>query len=529
MSLKEFIENGQAVMGLEFGSTRIKAVLIDDQHNPIASGDHEWENRLENGIWTYTQEDIFTGLQDCYQNLRKDVKEKYDAEITELKAIGFSAMMHGYLAFDEDMNLLAPFRTWRNTITGEAAAELSGLFSFNIPQRWTIAHLRQTMLNREPHLEKVKMVTTLAGYIHYLMTGKKVVGVGEASGIMPVDSDTCDYDERMVRLFDALSEKDGYSFKVRDLFPAVLSAGENAGYLTEKGAALLDISGTLKPGCPVAPPEGDAGTGMAATNSVLKKTANVSAGTSIFSMIVLEKPLSTYYEAIDMVTTPDGSAVAMVHCNNCTSDLNAYVNLFKENLELMGVKVDMNELYGNLYRNALNGAPDCGGVMAYNYVSGEAITHFTEGRPMVVRTPDADFTLANFMRAHLYSALATLKVGNDILMKEEHVTVDTIYGHGGLFKTKGVGQQFLADALNAPVSVMKTAGEGGPWGMALLASFMVNKEEGETLPEFLQEKVFHGEKGEKLNPSEEGVKGFDAFIEKYKSGLKAEEAAVASL
>ncbi len=525
----KLIADGQAVMGLEFGSTRIKAVLIDEEHNPIASGAHDWENKLENGYWTYSMDAIVEGIQDCYAKLKEDVSEKYGVKLTSLKAMGISAMMHGYLAFDKEGTLLTPFRTWRNTTTGDAARELSELFRFNVPQRWTISHVRQAMLNKEPHVAELDMVTTLAGFIHYKLTGNKVVGVGEASGMIPVDSVTGDFDAAMVEKFDALVEKDGYSWRLRDIFPAVLTAGENAGVLTEEGTKFIDPAGDLQAGVPVCPPEGDAGTGMAATNSVAVRTGNVSAGTSIFSMVVLEKAMSDYYEEIDMVTTPAGAPVAMVHCNNCTSDLNAWVNLFKQNLELMGVKVDMNELYGNLYRNALNGAADCGGLMAYNYVSGEAITGFTEGRPMVVRGENSDFSLANFMRAHLYSAFATLKVGNDILMKKEKVTVDTLFGHGGIFKTKGVAQQFLADALNSPVSVMETAGEGGPWGMALLASYMVNKKDGEDLGTFLQEQVFHGEKGDCLNPTEEGVAGFDRFIEKYKAGLAAEKAACETL
>ena len=529
MDYRKFIEDGQAVMGCEFGSTRIKAVLVDQDYNVIAQGDHVWENRYEGGYWTYTLEDIWGGLQDCIKNLREDVRKKYGTELETMKAMGFSAMMHGYMAFDKDGKLLVPFRTWRNQTTGEAAAELSELFRFNIPQRWTIAHLRQAILSKEPHVPEIDFVDTLAGYVHYKMTGEKVVGLGEGSGIIPLDSETMDYDQKMVDLFDELSEKSGFHKKVRDLLPKVLNCGDNAGYLTEEGAKLLDPTGHIKPGIPVCPPEGDAGTGMAATNSVLKRTGNVSAGTSVFSMIVLEKPLSDYYEEIDMVTTPDGSPVAMVHCSNCTSDLNAWVKLFKENLELMGVKVDMNELYGKLYNEALKGDPDCGGVLAYNYVSGEVITGLDEGRPMVVRTPEADFSLANFMRANLYSAFATLKIGNDILMKKEHVEVDTLFGHGGIFKTKGVAQQFLADALNAPVAVMTTAGEGGPWGMALIASYMVNRDSGESFPHFLSEKVFHGEKGDTLYPDPVGVQGFDRFLEKYQAGLAAEKAAVGNL
>ena len=528
-NISKIIENGKAVLGLEFGSTRIKAVLIDPDHKPIASGDYSWENTLLDGIWTYSMDEVWTGLRECYSALKKDVQEKYGVVLKKLAAIGFSAMMHGYLAFDKDENLLVPFRTWRNTITQEAAGKLSEALQFNIPQRWTIAHVYQAMLKNEAHVKDVEHVYTLAGYIHYKMTGKRVVGVGEASGMFPIDPAAGDYDERMIGIFEQMAADAGYPYKLRSLFPEVLPAGAEAGVLTEEGARLMDPEGDLLAGIPLCPPEGDAGTGMAATNSVRVRTGNVSAGTSIFSMIVLEKPMKSYYEEIDIVTTPDGAPVAMVHCNNCTSDLNAWVQIFKENLELMGVPVKMDELYEKLYTNALKGASDCGGVMAYNYVSGEAITGFAEGRPMIVRTQEADFSLANFMRANLYSAFATLKLGNDILSKEEQVEVDTLYGHGGIFRTKGVAQQFLADALHAPVSVMETAGEGGPWGMALLASYMVNRKDGETLADFLSDRVFKGSAGSTLKPDEEGMRGFDEFAKKYRAGLAAEKAAVETL
>ena len=528
-AIRKIIENGEAVLGLEFGSTRIKAVLIDKDHNPVASGDHSWENTLLDGIWTYSMEEVWTGLRKCYSALKKDVFEKYGVVPKTFAAIGFSAMMHGYLAFDKEENLLVPFRTWRNTITQEAAAKLSEALQFNIPQRWSIAHVYQAMLSREPHVKDVEHVYTLAGYIHYKMTGKRVVGVGEASGMFPIDPETGDYDSRMAEIFDRMAAEAGYPYHLRALFPEVLPAGAEAGFLTEEGARLMDPEGDLQAGIPLCPPEGDAGTGMAATNSVRVRTGNVSAGTSVFSMIVLEKPMKSYYEEIDIVTTPDGMPVAMVHCNNCTSDLNAWVQIFKENLELMGVQVNMDELYEKLYTNALQGDPDCGGVMAYNYVSGEAITRIAEGRPMIVRTQDAKFDLANLMRANLYSAFATLKLGNDILAREEQVQVDALYGHGGIFRTRGVAQQFLADALHAPVSVMETAGEGGPWGMALLASYMVNRKEGENLADFLSDRVFKGSAGSTLEPDEAGMRGFDAFAAKYRAGLAAERAAVETL
>ena len=527
--IKEDILNAKTALGIEFGSTRIKAVLIDSTCAPIASGDHGWENRLDNGIWTYTLDDIWTGLQDAYSNMAADVKEKYGIELETVGAIGFSAMMHGYLAFDKNDELLVPFRTWRNTITGQAAGILFKEFNYNIPQRWSIAHLYQAILNGEEHVKDIAFVTTLAGYIHWQMTGQKVLGVGDASGMFPIDPKTKDYDQGMVDKFDALIADKNFSWKLRDIFPKVLVAGENAGILTEEGAKKLDVSGKLKAGIPLAPAEGDAGTGMAATNAVKQRTGNVSAGTSVFTMAVLEKELSKPHEELDLVTTPDGSLVAMVHCNNCTSDLNAWVGLFKQFMEAMGMEVDMNQLYGTLYNKAMEADKDCGGLLAYNYFSGEGVTAFDEGRPMFARTPNAKFTLANFMRSHLYSALATLKIGMDILFKEEKVELDELMGHGGLFKTKGVGQSIMAAAANVPVTCMETAGEGGPWGMALLASYMINKEEGETLDVYLADKVFAGQKGETLAPDPADVAGFDAFIEVYKAGLAAEKAVIEAM
>ena len=524
--VKNTIVNGKAVLGIEFGSTRIKAVLIDENNTPIASGAHDWENRLENGIWTYSLEDIWTGLQDCYRKMTEDVQAQYGVKVEKLGAIGFSAMMHGYLAFNKDGELLVPFRTWRNTITQEASEALTEAFQFNIPQRWSIAHLYQAILNGEDHVKDVDFFTTLDGYIHWQLTGEKVLGVGSASGMFPVDSDTKDYYTSMIEKFDEMAAAKGMPWKVENLLPKVLLAGDNAGVLTAEGAKKLDPTGTLQPGCPLCPPEGDAGTGMAATNSVKQRTGNVSAGTSVFAMIVLEKALKEVHEEIDMVTTPSGDAVAMVHCNNCTSDLNAWVNVFKEFAESFGMEVDMNKLFGTLYNKALEGDKDCGGLLAYNYFSGEHITGFEEGRPMFVRKPDSKFNLANFMRANLYTSLGALKVGLDILLKEEGVAVDRITGHGGLFKTKGVGQKILAGAMDATVSVMKTAGEGGAWGIALLASYMIQKEEGESLADYLQNKVFGGDEGEKMDPDPEDVKGFDEFIKRYKAGFPIERAAI---
>ncbi|MEZ3436681.1 MAG: FGGY-family carbohydrate kinase [Lachnospiraceae bacterium] len=528
-NIKETIESGKAVLGLEFGSTRIKAVLVDETHTPIASGDHEWENRLENGIWTYSLDDIWNGLRDSYRKLAADVEAKYDTKLKKIGAIGFSAMMHGYMAFDKEGKLLVPFRTWRNGITGQAAESLTELFQYNIPQRWSIAHLYQAILNAEEHVKDVAFFTTLAGYIHWQLTGQKVLGVGDASGMFPINPETKDFDAGMVEKFDALVAEKGFPWKLKEILPKVLVAGEDAGKLTEEGARLLDESGILEAGVPICPPEGDAGTGMAATNSVRKRTGNVSAGTSVFAMIVLERELKKVYPEIDLVTTPDGSLVGMVHANNCTSDLNAWVGLFREFAESFGIEVDMNKLFGTLYNKALEGDADCGGLLSYGYLSGENITGVEEGRPLFVRSPESKFNLANFMRVHLFTALGALKVGMDILLKEEKVEIDEILGHGGLFKTKGVGQGFLAAAIDTPVSVMETAGEGGPWGMALLASYMLNKEEKEMLADYLSDKVFAGNKGTKMEPKKEDVEGFETFARRYVKGVAIEKAALENL
>lgn len=529
MNQKEAIAAGKTSLGIEFGSTRIKAVLIGEDFVPLASGSHEWENQLENGIWTYSLDAIWDGLQDCYRDLAQDVSKKYGETLTKIGSIGFSAMMHGYMAFDKDDQLLVPFRTWRNTITEEAADKLTQELEFNIPQRWSIAHLYQAVLNKEDHVKDITFFTTLAGYIHWQLTGEKILGIGDASGMFPIYSSTKDYDANMIQKFDQLVEPYGFGWKLKDILPKVLLAGDDAGCLTEEGAKRLDPTGNLKAGIPVCPPEGDAGTGMTATNSVAVKTGNVSAGTSVFAMIVLENPLKKVHQAIDLVTTPTGDAVAMVHCNNCTSDLNAWVGIFREFAESFGIDVDMNKLFSVLYNKALQGDADCGGLLAYNYFSGESITGFEEGRPLFVRTPESKFSLANFMRVHLFTALGALKNGLDILLKEEYVKVDKIYGHGGLFKTPVVGQRIMAAAMNTPVSVMETAGEGGAWGIAVLASYMQNKDEGETLADFLNNKVFGGEDGITEEPVANDVKGFDEFLKCYNAGLPIERAAVESM
>lgn len=519
MTIQEKITQGKAVLGIELGSTRIKATLIDDTFTPIASGSHEWENRLENGFWTYSLEDIHNGVRSCYADLKKNVSEKYGVTLEKIGAVGISAMMHGYMAFDKDDRLLVPFRTWRNTVTEQAAAELTKLFGFNIPQRWSIAHLYQAILNKEPHVPEIAHITTLAGYINYILTGKRAVGIGEASGIFPISGK--DYDSVMLDKLGNAASVHGFTQDIREILPGVMTAGESVGNLTEEGAKFLDPSGDLKAGAPVCPPEGDAGTGMTATNAVRPGTGNVSAGTSIFSMLVLEKPLEGVYPEIDIVTAPDGAPVAMVHCNNCCSELDAWVNMFGEFSALTGHPLDKSQLYEILYKNALNGKADCGGIVAYNYLSGEPVTGVESGRPMYFRTPDSKMSLADFFRAELYSALSALRYGMDILFEKERVAAEQFTGHGGLFKVEGVAQQFLADALNTPVSVMNTAGEGGSWGMALLAAYMLDGG-GLSLAEWLNEKVFAGMEKKTVSPDENGVRGFDEYMKRYKAGLPAE-------
>ena len=512
----------RAVIGIEFGSTRIKAVLMDENHLPAASGSYDWENQLVDGIWTYSMEEIHKGLHACYADLVKDVKEKYGEDLTRVGALGISGMMHGYLPFDAEGNLLAPFRTWRNTITGEAAEKLTALFGFNIPQRWSIAHLYQAILNGEPHVGSIAYLTTLAGYIHWKLTGQKVMGVGEASGMFPIDSETLDYDQKMMDQFDAIS---GQPWKLRDILPKVLVAGDPAGVLTEEGVKFLDPSGKLEAGIPLAPCEGDAGTGMAATNSVRVRTGNVSAGTSDFAMLVADHALGVHRE-IDMVTTPSGMPVAMVHCNNCTSDLNAWGNLLKEFAGLVGVELNLGQILTLMFTKALEADADCGGLLSYNYFSGEGVTDIDEGRPVFLRKPNANFTFANFGRAHVLSALSTLKVGLDILINEEKVTVDKLYGHGGFFKTPVAGQKMLSAACDVPVSVMKTAGEGGPYGMALLCAYMIGREDGETLEDYLDNKVFADAESSTVMAEPELVASFRSYLDAYVKAFPVERKAV---
>jgi len=526
---QEAIDSGKTVLGIEFGSTRIKAVLIGEDHTPIASGSYDWENRYENGIWTYSLEDVWAGLQESYRKLSNEVFENYNTPLQTIGAIGFSAMMHGYMAFDKDGNLLVPFRTWRSTTTAQAATALTELFQFNVPHRWSIAHLYQAILNKEPHIKDISYQTTLAGYVHWKLTGQKVLGVGDASGMFPIDSKTNDYDASKMKLFNERLEVENIAWKLPDILPKVLVAGDAAGVLTEGGAQLLDPTTQLQKGIPLCPPEGDAGTGMVATNSVAERTGNVSAGTSVFAMIVLEKELSKVHPEIDMVTTPSGKPVAMAHSNNCTSDLNAWIGLFREFVDALGVEISQSKLFEMLYKKALTGDADGGGLLAYNYFSGEPVTHLEEGRPLFVRTPESRFSLSNFMRVHLFSALGTLKIGIDILFEEEQVKIDKVLGHGGFFKTEEVGQKIMAAAMNVPVSVMETAGEGGAWGIALLASYMLRKKENEPLEAYLSKKVFAGEKSTTIAPDQRDVDGFTAFMERYKEGIAIERAAVHAL
>ncbi len=528
MDHKEAILSGKACLGIEMGSTRIKAVLTGPDHAPIASGEFGWENRYEGGYWTYHMEDVWAGLQAAYADLAANVERTFGVKLTTMAAMGFSAMMHGYLPLDREDRLLAAFRTWRNTTTGPAAAALTERFRFNIPQRWSVAHLYQAMLNKEDHVKDIAFLTTLAGYVHYRLTGKKVLGVGDASGMFPIDSATCDYDQALVESFDALAAEQGYPWRLRDILPQVLSAGEDAGTLTAEGARLLDPTGTLQPGIPLCPPEGDAGTGMAATNAVAERTGNVSAGTSVFAMIVLERPLTKVYPEIDMVTTPTGKPVAMVHCNNCTNEINAWANVFTGFLEAMDLPVDKNKLFTAMFRTALSGAPDAGGLVLYNYLSGEPVAGVDAGRPLLMRSPEAHLDFANFMRAQLYSALATLKLGMDILAGE-HVVVDRLLGHGGFFKTPVAGQRIMAAAAGAPVSVMETAGEGGPWGMALLASYRAWRKTGQSLEDYLDAQVFAGQSADTVQPEAEDIAGFTAFMQRYVPGLAVERAAIEAL
>src|SRR5690625_459660 len=526
MDTKKAITKGATSLGIEFGSTRIKAVLIDNQFDVIATGSFEWENQLENGFWTYSRDDMMTGLQTAYSEMAQEVEEKYGVAIQTIGSIGFSAMMHGYMAFNKEGELLVPFRTWRNATTSVAAKYMKAILHFNIQKRWSIAHLYQAILNEEEHLPQIDYITTLAGFIHWLLTGKRAIGIGDASGIFPIDESTKDYNQTMIKQFEERIAEKNYPWELVDILPEVFNGGEQAGELTEAGAKILDQTGKLQPGILICPPEGDAGTGMVATNSVRKRTGNVSVGTSVFAMIVLEQELSKVHPEIDLVTTPNGSPVAMVHANNCSSDINAWLGLFREFSEAMGYEVDTGKLFEVMFNKALEADSDGGGLLSYAYLSGENITGLEEGRPLFVRSPESKFNLANFMRTHLFTAFGALKLGMDILTKEEDVAIDSILAHGGLFKTPVVGQKMIAAAMNVPVSVMGTAGEGGAWGIALLASYMINKDQNESLEDFLDQKVFADVDEQEMNPDERDVAGFDVFIERYKKGLAIEQAAV---
>lgn len=506
-------------LGIELGSTRIKAVLIDDGYSVVASGSHSWENRLENGFWTYSLDDIHSGVRSCFASLAKDLSDRQGVKLETVGAMGISAMMHGYMAFDKDGKLLVPFRTWRNTTTKQAADELSKALGFNIPQRWSIAHLYQAVLNGEPHVPQIAYITTLAGYINYLLTGEKAVGIGEASGIFPVEKDG--YNQEFLEITEKVLSSHGFEKRLSEVLPPIKTAGEKCGCLTEKGAEFLDPTETLRSGIPLCPPEGDAGTGMVATNAVLPKTGNVSAGTSVFSMLVLDKPLDSAYEEIDIVTTPDGSPVAMVHCNNCCSEIDEWIGVFEGLSEALGAKADKSALYKAFFESAEKGEKDCGGVTAYNLLSGEPVAKVESGRPMYFRQPDGDMSFANFARAQIYSAFASLKIGMDILFEKEQVKAEQFTGHGGMFKSGMTAAQILSDALETPVSVMETAGEGGAWGMALLAAYSVKKG-GKSLPEWLDGEVFKGMKKNISVPEKSGAEGFKKFMKRYTSALGAQ-------
>ncbi|MHA6526015.1 xylulokinase [Tessaracoccus sp. G1721] len=527
VTARDTIVAGNTSLGIELGSTRIKAVLIGPDHQPLATGGHEWKSKLEGGFWTYDVDAVWSGLQAAYADLAAAVEATHGVQLETVGSMGFSAMMHGYMAFDEAGALLVPFRTWQNTTTGESAHALTKLFQYNIPQRWSIAHLYQAVLGGEAHVGRIDYLTTLAGYVHWRLTGERSLGVGDASGMFPIDTATGQFDQGMLAQFDALLADRGYGWTLADILPKVLPAGQQAGSLTEDGARLLDPSGRLRAGVPFAPAEGDAGTGMVATNAVARRTANVSAGTSIFAMVVLEGPLKALHEEIDLVTTPAGDLVAMAHCNNGAVDLQAWVGLFGEAAAALGAQVDTNALFQTLYTAALDGDADGGGMLAYNYLAGEHVVGLEAGRPMFVRTPHSSFTLANFMRTHLYAALGALRVGMDILLKDEGVELDSMFAHGGLFKTKGVAQRFLAAAMNTPVSVGEIAGEGGAWGMALLASFLRSGEP--SLAGWLASSVFGGAAIDTVDPVRADVEGFDRFMDRYRAGLPIERAAVDTL
>jgi sugar (pentulose or hexulose) kinase len=525
--IRSAISEGRTSLGIELGSTRIKACLIGPDHAPVATGSHEWENQLVDGVWTYSLEAVWAGLQESVSTLLADVEQRYGVRPTTFGALGVSAMMHGYLPFDAAGELLVPFRTWRNTSTGRAAHELTDKLGFNIPLRWSIAHLYQAILDHEAHVPQIDFVTTLAGYVHWQLTGRKVLGVGDASGMFPIDPATRGYDATMLAQVDEIVATRRPGLKLEALLPEVLTAGQEAGRLTAEGAALLDPTGTLQAGIPLAPPEGDAGTGMVATNSVAPRTGNVSAGTSIFAMVVLEQPMARVHHELDVVTTPAGDLVAMVHCNNGASELNAWAGLFGEFATALGAPAAPDDVFGALFRAAVEGDADGGGLLAYNYLSGEPITGLDEGRPLVVRTPDSRLTLANFMRTQLYSAFGTLSLGMQVLRGED-VAIDAMFAHGGMFKTAGVAQRLLAAAVDAPVAVGETAAEGGAWGIAVLAAYLDAAGE-QDLPTYLAERVFADADVDVVDPDAADVAGYATFLDRYRAGLAVEQAAVQAL
>lgn len=517
---------GKTAIGIEFGSTRIKAVLIGQDSEPLAAGTYDWQNSYENGVWTYSLDEVRKGMQGCFAALMENVRNKYNVVLETTASIGISAMMHGYLAFDEDHQILVPFRTWRNTMTAQAADKVTKEFGFNIPQRWSIAHLYQAILNGEEHVSRIRFMTTLAGYVHWILTGEKVIGIGDGSGMFPIDPETGVYNKSMLDKFAKLTQGTDFTQDLSEILPKIVPVGECAGTLTEVGARLLDPSGSFKAGVPFCPPEGDAQTGMVATNSIAPRTGNISAGTSIFAMAVLERDLSAVYPQIDIVTTPCGHPVAMVHCNNCTTDLDAWIAMFSETLKMFGADVKKSVVYDKLYAAALSGKADCDGILSYNYYSGEHVTEFPEGRPLVMRTPNSELNISNFMRSLIYSCMATLKIGMDILMNEEKITLNKIYAHGGLFKSPVTGQRFLASALGVPVTLMESAGEGGAWGIALLAAYQAREDRMESLADYLNRCVFAGMSGTSMDPCSEDAEGFAEYMKAYRAGLAVENAAI---
>ncbi|MDP8170377.1 FGGY-family carbohydrate kinase [Pasteurella skyensis] len=522
---KQLIDNGDAIVGIELGSTRIKAVLITESGETLATGYADWENRFIDSIWTYHLDEVWDNLQAAYASLQANVTQKYGTHITQLKAMGISAMMHGYLPFDKAGNQLSPFKTWRNNITLPASQILTRLFDYPVPQRWSVAHLYQCILDKEPHIADIDYLTTLSGYVHWQLTGEKVLGIGDASGMFPIDTNTLSYDKTLLSKFGQVITDYQVEWKLENLLPTVLVAGQNAGKLTEKGARLLDPKGLLKAGVPLCPPEGDAGTGMIATNSIKENTGNISAGTSAFTMVVLDKPLSRSYAELDLVTTPAGKLVAMAHANNCSTDINNWINLFNETLQTFGVNIDTDELYNKLFLKALQGDPDCGGLLSYGFYSGEHNVKLTKGCPLFLHPTNAKFSLANFIRVHLYSAFGAMKIGMDILQQQENINITHILGHGGIFKTEQVAQSILAAALNTPVATMDTASDGGAWGIALLANYLSKKDQ-YRLETYLDQEIFNQTKITLTQPDPAVAKGYQQFMENYKKGIDVVQAAL---